>query len=107
MATAIHEELDKLKTQNVSDGELQSVKTRAKADLIRGLADNQGLALQLGITQALYGDWRELFLHRAEHRDTSELIDLAVMGLSRYSWQRAPDDWVAVESVVCTRRSGG
>ena len=41
--------------------ELQSVKTRAKADLIRGLNDNQGLALQLGITQALYGDWRELF----------------------------------------------
>jgi predicted Zn-dependent peptidase len=61
MASAIHEEIDKLKTQDVSDTELQSVKTRAKADLIRGLNDNQGLALQLGITQALYGDWRELF----------------------------------------------
>jgi predicted Zn-dependent peptidase len=37
------------------------VKTRAKANLIRQLNNNQGLALQLGTTQALYGDWRELF----------------------------------------------
>ncbi|HEV2963763.1 MAG TPA: pitrilysin family protein [Candidatus Angelobacter sp.] len=61
MAAPIHEELDKLKTKDVGDTELQSVKTRAKADLIRGLADNQGLALQLGLNQSLYGDWRELF----------------------------------------------
>jgi predicted Zn-dependent peptidase len=61
MAAPIHEELEKLKTQDVSDAELQSVKTRAKADLIRGLADNQGLALQLGLNQARFGDWRELF----------------------------------------------
>jgi len=61
MAAPIHEELEKLKTQDVSEAELQSIKTRAKADLIRGLADNQGLALQLGFAQALYGDWRELF----------------------------------------------
>jgi len=61
MAAPIHEELEKLKTQDVSDAELKSVKTRAKADLIRGLADNQGLALQLGLNQARFGDWRELF----------------------------------------------
>ena len=61
MAAPIHEEIEKLKTQDVSDDELQSVKTRAKADLIRGLGDNQGLASQLGEYQAMYGDWRELF----------------------------------------------
>jgi len=61
MAVPIHEEIEKLKTQDVSDEELQSIKTRAKADLIRGLANNQGLAQQLGDYQALYGDWRELF----------------------------------------------
>src|SRR5579859_1156924 len=38
MAAAIHEEIDKLKAQDVGETELQSVKTRAKADLIRGLA---------------------------------------------------------------------
>lgn len=61
MAGPIHDEIERLKTQDVTDDELKSVKTRAKADLIRGLADNEGLALQLGSYQARYGDWRELF----------------------------------------------
>ncbi len=61
MEKAIHEEIEKLKTQDVSDEELKMIKTRAKANLIRGLADNQGLAMQLGIYQARYDDWRELF----------------------------------------------
>ena len=61
MAAPIHDEIERLKTKDVTDEELRSVKTRAKADLIRGLADNQGLALELGMTQARYGDWRELF----------------------------------------------
>jgi len=61
MAGPIHEEIEKLKTQDVTDEELKSIKTRAKADLIRGLGNDQGLAQQLGEFQALYGDWRELF----------------------------------------------
>ena len=61
MARPIHDEIERLKTQDVSDEELQSIKTRAKADLIRGLGNDQGLAFQLGEYQALYGDWRELF----------------------------------------------
>jgi predicted Zn-dependent peptidase len=61
MAGPIHDEIERLKTQDVSDDELKSVKTRAKADLIRGLADNQGLAIQLAEYQARFGDWRELF----------------------------------------------
>ncbi|HKV95221.1 MAG TPA: pitrilysin family protein [Candidatus Angelobacter sp.] len=61
MAKPIHDEIERLKTQDVSDEELESIKTRAKADLIRGLGNNQGLALQLGEYQAIYGDWRELF----------------------------------------------
>jgi predicted Zn-dependent peptidase len=61
MATAIHEEIDRLKKEDISDDELKMIKTRAKANLIRGLADNQGLATQLAIYQTRYGDWRELF----------------------------------------------
>jgi predicted Zn-dependent peptidase len=37
-------------------------KTRTRADLLRGLADNQGLANTLSEYQTRYGDWRELFL---------------------------------------------
>jgi predicted Zn-dependent peptidase len=61
MADAIHVEIEKLKNEDVSDEELKMVKTRAKADLIRGLAENEGLAQQLAIYQTRYGDWRELF----------------------------------------------
>ncbi len=61
MAKAIGEEIQKLKTHDVTDEELAMFKTRARADLIRGLANNPGLAAQLAIFQARFGDWRELF----------------------------------------------
>jgi predicted Zn-dependent peptidase len=62
MREAIHKEIEKLKTADVTDAELQMYKTRARADLLRGLADNQGLANALAEYQTRYGDWRELFL---------------------------------------------
>ena len=61
MAKAIHEEIEKLRTAEITDDELKMIKTRAKANLIRGLADNGGLASQLAIYQTRYGDWKELF----------------------------------------------
>ncbi len=61
MQTAIHAEIERLKTQDVSDEELKMVKTRARATLVRGLASNSGLAQQLATAQTRYGDWRELF----------------------------------------------
>jgi predicted Zn-dependent peptidase len=62
MRDAIHKEIDKLKTADVTDQELAMYKTRTRADLLRGLADNQGLANNLAEYQTRYGDWRELFL---------------------------------------------
>jgi predicted Zn-dependent peptidase len=62
MREAIHKEIEKLRTAEVSDEELAMFKTRARADLLRGLADNQGLANALSEYQTRYGDWRELFL---------------------------------------------
>lgn len=61
VADAIHAEIDRLKKEDISDEELKMIKTRAKANLIRGLADNEGLATQLATYQRRYGDWRELF----------------------------------------------
>jgi predicted Zn-dependent peptidase len=61
LGDAIHAEIDRIKKEDISDEELKMIKTRAKADLIRGLADNSGLAQQLAIYQSRYGDWRELF----------------------------------------------
>jgi predicted Zn-dependent peptidase len=61
LAEAIHAEIERVKTQDITDEELKMIKTRAKADLIRSLGDNEGLAQALAIYQARYGDWRELF----------------------------------------------
>jgi predicted Zn-dependent peptidase len=61
MQKGIREQIAKLKTEDVTDEELQMFKTRTKADLVRGLASNPGLAQQLAIYQTRYGDWRELF----------------------------------------------
>src|SRR5579863_4108869 len=61
MGDAIHAEIDRLKKEDISDEELKMIKTRAKANLIRGLADNGGLASELATYQTRYGDWRELF----------------------------------------------
>jgi predicted Zn-dependent peptidase len=58
---AIGAELERLKTEPVSKEELDGVKRRARADLIRGLDNNSALAGQLASWQVLTGDWRNLF----------------------------------------------
>jgi len=58
---AIHKEIDRLKAADVSDDELAMFKTRTRAGLLHGLANNQGLANSLAEYQTRYGDWRELF----------------------------------------------
>jgi predicted Zn-dependent peptidase len=61
MRKAIHQQLDLIKSADVTDAELERFKTRAKADLLRGLDSNEDLAHQLAEYQTRYGDWRELF----------------------------------------------
>ncbi|MGH9340475.1 MAG: M16 family metallopeptidase [Acidobacteriota bacterium] len=58
---AIHAEIERLRSEPVTDEELQKFKTRAKANLIRSLGSNSGLAEQLTTYHTLFGDWRELF----------------------------------------------
>ncbi len=83
MRDAIHEEIDRLKSQEVSDEELQSVKTRAKADLIRSLADNEGLASALATYQARFGDWRELF-HQLDKYDAVTKQDIRRVAIKTF-----------------------
>jgi predicted Zn-dependent peptidase len=61
VGAAIHAEIDRLKKEDINDDELKMVQTRAKANLLRSLNSNEGLATDLAIYQTLYGDWRELF----------------------------------------------
>ncbi|MDH3254387.1 MAG: insulinase family protein, partial [Acidobacteriota bacterium] len=65
---AIREEIERIKTELISDGELAKVKTRAKASLVRSLDSNMGIARQLGYYQGIFGNWQELF-RRVERID--------------------------------------
>ena len=58
---ALLEEVDRLKKEPVTEAELSRVKTRARANLIRGMNSNQGIAMQLATAQTILGDWREAF----------------------------------------------
>ncbi|HUP47659.1 MAG TPA: pitrilysin family protein [Thermoanaerobaculia bacterium] len=61
MSEPLRAEIERLKNEDVTAEELASVKTRAKASLLRRLDSNSGLALQLAIAHTIRGDWRELF----------------------------------------------
>lgn len=58
---SILDELERLKRDLVSPEELAKAKTRSRADLVRQLGSNSGLARQLAAYQVLTGDWRDLF----------------------------------------------
>ena len=58
---AIYEQIDRLRDELVSDEELAKAKTRARANLIRQLDSNSGLAGQLTYYEVMTGDWRNLF----------------------------------------------
>ena len=58
---AILAEIDRLAAGGVTEQELAGVKQRARADFIRGLRSNRGMAGQLAYFQAMTGDWRNLF----------------------------------------------
>ena len=75
MAAAIHEEIERLKKEDISDDELKMIKTRAKANLLRGLDSNEGLASELALYQSRYDDWRELF-HQVENLDKVSKADI-------------------------------
>jgi predicted Zn-dependent peptidase len=66
MRDAVHKELERLKTEDVSDAELERFKARTKAEKLRGLDDNMGLAEQLAEYQTRFGDWREMFRETAK-----------------------------------------
>jgi predicted Zn-dependent peptidase len=61
VAVALRKEVESLKTQPVSEIELQRVKTQARADLLRTLNSNMGMAQQLLEYEVKTGSWKNLF----------------------------------------------
>jgi predicted Zn-dependent peptidase len=68
MEEAILAEIDAIVADGITAEELAGVKQRARANFIRGLDSNEGMASQLAWYETYMGDWRELFneLERVE-----------------------------------------
>ena len=109
MRTAMHKQLDLLKTTDISDAELERYKTRAKADLLRGLGDNEGLAAQLAEYQTRFGDWRELFrqLNRVDAVTKADVRRVANKIFIDSNRTSAEIDYTAPKAPVAIPQSGG
>jgi predicted Zn-dependent peptidase len=64
--STIDEEIQKTKEGDITQEELDRAVTNARADLVRGLNNNMGLALQLAETHGQQGDWRRVFTYLDE-----------------------------------------
>jgi predicted Zn-dependent peptidase len=58
---AIYQELEKLKTEPVTDRELQRIKNQIYAQRIQQLGSNLGISFQLLMGEIFFGDYREIF----------------------------------------------
>jgi len=63
---AIYEEIEKLKTEPVTEWELQKIRNQLEAGFIRGLNSNGGMAWRLCSYQAMTGDWRNLLAYHEQ-----------------------------------------
>ncbi len=61
MEDAIFAEIDRIVEEGITADELAAVKQRTRANFIRGLRGNSGMAGQLASFQTYSGDWRNLF----------------------------------------------
>lgn len=61
LSESIDSELERIRTQGVTQEELDRAITKARAKLIRGLDSNLGLAKSLAMAEILGGDWRRVF----------------------------------------------
>ncbi len=58
---ALDQIVDRVKKEKMDDASIQRVKTKLRAELIRKLDNNSGLAAELSSYAVNYGDWRKLF----------------------------------------------
>lgn len=63
---AVYAELEKLKTEPVSDRDMEKVRNRVQADFIRGLRSNSGMAGQLSYYELIEGDWKSILRYQKE-----------------------------------------
>ena len=75
----IYSEIERLKTEPVSEKELEKIKNQLKADFIRSLDSNSGLAGTLSYFEALLGNYRYItnHIHVIEKITSEDIIRVA------------------------------
>jgi len=75
----IERELERLREEGVDSQELERVKTAIRAELIRGLDSNLGLAKSFAQAEGQMGDWRRVFtyLDRMEKVSPEKVLQVA------------------------------
>ena len=76
---AILVQIDKLKTEPVTERELERIKNQIDADLIRSLGSNIGIAFQIAFSQLYYGDYHARFrnLERVKKVSAEDVMRVA------------------------------
>ena len=76
---AIYEELDKLKTEPITDRELQRVKNQIDAMQIRQLGSNMGIVFQLAMGELFFGNYKNIFTYydRVKQVTKQDIMDIA------------------------------
>ena len=77
METSILDEIKKIKEDGVTQEALDRARTNARANLIRSLDSNSGLASALASAENLRGDWKKVFT------DIEELNEITVDDIKR------------------------
>jgi predicted Zn-dependent peptidase len=73
LEAAVYAEIDRLKTEPVSQWELEKVRNQVNADLVRSLDSNMGLCWRLAGSEGMTGNWRHFLDYReAVKRVTAE-----------------------------------
>jgi predicted Zn-dependent peptidase len=87
LESAIYEELDRLKREPVEPKELEKAKTQLKADLLRNLSTNSGLAGMLSYYESVAEDWRYIttFLDLLEKVTPEDVMAIAGKYLTRHN----------------------
>ncbi|MGD8748813.1 MAG: pitrilysin family protein [Balneolaceae bacterium] len=94
LKSTILEEIENVKENGVTQEELDRARTNARADLIRGLDSNIGIARTLAQTDAQRGDWRKVFT------DLEKLQNVTVDDLQRVAQKYLTEDNLTVGSIV-------
>ncbi len=85
LENAIYEELERLKTDPVDIKELEKAKNQLKADLLRNISTNSGLASMLSYYETVTGDWRYInnFMDMLQKVTPEDIMAAAEKYLSR------------------------